>query len=61
MLTLALNEIEAQVMREVLQSYRNTLMMELSKADRMRFKEMLRAREAVVSDVLNRFQEVPAQ
>ena len=61
MLTLALNEIEAQVMREVLQSYRNTLMMELSKADRMRFKEMLRARETVVSDVLSRFQEVPAQ
>jgi hypothetical protein len=61
MLTLALNEIEAQVMREVLQSYRNTLMMELSKADRMRFKEMLRARESVVSDVLSRFQEVPAQ
>ena len=54
MLTLALDEREAQVLHEVLKSYHNTLLLELSKADRLRFKEMLRARDQIVTNVLDR-------
>lgn len=60
MLTLALSEAEAQVIREVLTSYHNTLLLELSHAERMKFKDMLRAREAVVTNVLERIVAVPA-
>lgn len=59
-MTLALTDTEAQLIHEVLTSYHHTLLLELSKADRLRFKEMLRAREAVVSALLGRLEIAPA-
>lgn len=58
--TLALTETETQVVREVLTSYHHTLLLELSKAKHLQFREMLRAREAVVAGLLARLTPVSA-
>ncbi|HSL71057.1 MAG TPA: hypothetical protein VK864_12500 [Longimicrobiales bacterium] len=53
MITISLSSEEGEVIRQALHSYHDTLLLELSKADSLDFKEILRAREAVVSKVLS--------
>lgn len=52
MITVTLTTDQATIIREVLSSYHNTLLLELSKADSREFRDMLRSREAVVADML---------
>ncbi len=44
---------DAEIIAAALHQYHDTLLLELSKADSLRFKEGLRKREAVVARVLN--------
>src|SRR5262245_32114045 len=53
MISISLSQAEAEVISQALHSYHDTLLLELSKADSLRFKEGLREREAVVARVLN--------
>jgi hypothetical protein len=53
MITFSLSPAEAEIIRQALHSYHDTLLLELSKADSLRFKEGLREREAVVAKVLD--------
>jgi hypothetical protein len=50
--TIQLSADEAIVLREVLQSYHDSLLLEISHSDTREFKDMLRARETVVSHTL---------
>jgi hypothetical protein len=52
MISINLSAEEAEVIRSALHSQHDMLLLELSKADNLAFKERLRAREAVVSKVL---------
>ena len=52
MINVALTPEEGEVIREALSSYHDTLLLELAKADTLDFKKMLRAREEVVTKVL---------
>ena len=47
--TIQLSADEASVLREVLQSYHDSLLLEISHSDTREFKDMLRSRETVVS------------
>ena len=51
--TIQLSADEASVLREVLQSYHDSLLLEISHSDTREFKDMLRSREAVVSRTLD--------
>jgi hypothetical protein len=53
MINISLSPSEAEVISQALHSYHDTLLLELSKADSLRFKEGLREREAVVAKVMN--------
>ena len=50
--TIQLSADEASVLREVLQSYHDSLLLEISHSDTREFKDMLRSRETVVSRTL---------
>ena len=50
--TIQLSADEASVLREVLQSYHDSLLREISHSDTREFKDMLRSRETVVSRTL---------
>ena len=52
MKTIQLSADEASVLREVLQSYHDSLLLEISHSDTREFKDMLRSRETVVSRTL---------
>jgi len=52
MKTIQLSADEATVLREVLQSYHDSLLLEISHSDTREFKDMLRSRETVVSRTL---------
>ena len=53
MISISLSPADAEVIAQALQSYHDTLLLELSKADSLRFKEGLREREAIVAQVLD--------
>ena len=53
MINISLSPSEAEVISQALHGYHDTLLLELSKADSLRFKEGLREREAVVAKVMN--------
>ena len=53
MINISLSPNEAEVISQALHGYHDTLLLELSKADSLRFKEGLRLREAVVAKVMN--------
>lgn len=57
MIQLTLDEREARILAEVLQSYLSDLRMEIADTDRMDFREMLKEREAVLNRLLA---ELPA-
>ena len=50
--TIQLSADEASVLREVLKSYHDSLLLEISHSDTRQFKDMLRSRETVVSRTL---------
>ena len=52
MKTIQLSADEASVLREVLQSYHDSLLLEISHSDTREFKDLLRSRETVVSRTL---------
>ena len=52
MKTIQLSADEASVLREVLKSYHDSLLLEISHSDTRQFKDMLRSRETVVSRTL---------
>ena len=52
MKTIQLSADEAIVLREVLQSYHDSLLLEISHSDTREFKNMLRSRETVVTRTL---------
>ena len=52
MKTIQLSADEASVLREVLKSYHDSLLLEISHSDTREFKDMLRSRETVVSRTL---------
>ena len=52
MKTIQLSADEANVLREVLKSYHDSLLLEISHSDTRQFKDMLRSRETVVSRTL---------
>ena len=53
MISISLSPAEGEVIFQALHGYHDTLLLELSKADSLRFKEGLREREAVVAKVMN--------
>ena len=52
MINISLSPAEGEIISQALHSYHDTLLLELSKADSLRFKEGLREREAVVAKVM---------
>ena len=59
MVNVSLSAEEAEIIREALSDYHDTLLLELSKADSLDFKKMLRGREAVVTKVLQQLRGTP--
>jgi len=53
MINISMSPTEGEVIWQALHAYHDTLLLELSKADSLRFKEGLREREAVVAKVLD--------
>lgn len=49
---------EARVLHEVLNTYHDSLLGEISHTDSLEFKEILRARETVISNVLEQLDEI---
>jgi hypothetical protein len=61
MTTIELKADEAAILREILQHDHDGLLLELSRADSLAFKEVLRPREALLTKVLQQLgaQSVP--
>ena len=49
---------EARVLHEVLDSYHDSLLGEISHTDSLEFKELLRARESVIANVIDQLNEI---
>lgn len=57
MMNLSLNDDEAKVLAELLESSVADLRMEIADTDSMKFKEMLKARKALILGILERLTE----
>ncbi len=53
----ALDELQAETLRELLQSSLKTLRTESARADSHEFREMLHRRERVIEEVLNQLEQ----
>lgn len=55
-----LSNDEARVLHDVLDSYHDSLLGEISHTDSLEFKEILRARESVIAGVIDQLNEIDA-
>jgi hypothetical protein len=57
MVRLELDRVQADMLREMLESYLGDLRMEISQTDRLDFREDLKKREALLKDLIARLEQ----
>ncbi|MBN8705540.1 MAG: hypothetical protein LCH54_01770 [Bacteroidetes bacterium] len=60
MVTLELSTEEADLLKDIFQSYFNDLRMEISHTDSMDFRDYLKSKEALLRRLMHELDEVPA-
>jgi len=59
--TINISNEEARVLHEVLDSYHDSLLGEISHTDSLEFKEILRARENVIANIIDQLNEIDSE